>query len=68
MINNFKSKKNYFKYINLGFQILVLLFASGYVGDFFDSYFKFEYPILVFLLPFIAFIAYLYRIYYLLIK
>ena len=38
MASNFKSKKNYFKYINLGFQILILLFISGYIGVFFDSY------------------------------
>jgi len=68
MISNSKSKKNYFQYINLGFQMLILLFVSGYIGKLFDSYFKFEYPFLVFFLPFIAFIAYLYRIYYLLIK
>mgnify|MGYP001202742787 FL=1 len=68
MASNFKSKKNYFKYINLGFQILILLFISGYIGVFFDSYFKFEYPFLVFFFPFLAFIIYLYRIYYLLIK
>ena len=68
MASNFKSKKNYFKYINLGFQILILLFISGYIGVFFDSYFKFEYPFLVFFFPFVAFIIYLYRIYYLLIK
>ena len=68
MASNFKSKKNYLKYMNLGFQMLILLSISGYIGNVFDSYFKFEFPFLVFFFPFVAFITYLYRIYYILIK
>ena len=68
MINNFKKNNQYLKYINLSFQLFALLLFSGVIGKFLDLYFKFDFPLLIFFLPLISFFAYLYRLYWFLIK
>lgn len=68
MIKNFRKNNNYLKYINLSFQIMALLFFSGLMGKYLDVYFNFDFPLLIFVFPLIAFFGYLYRLYFLLLK
>ena len=68
MINEINKNNNYLKYIYLSFQILFLLIVSAFIGNFLDTYFKFNFPLLIFLFPLLSFFGYMYKLYSLLIK